>query len=129
MIPDLRPPFVQQFRRGRRGQGTARGRQLDPDRVFLRDHLRYDLLATDALAVDIAGRNVEIVSKQRLIAMKRQVHPPRPKDLWDIDYRAAFGPKKTMKMRVLGVFASSFSVNCSSIWSVMRGPPETVDHV
>jgi hypothetical protein len=52
--------------------------------VFLRDYLRYDLLASDAVTVDIAGRSVRIASRKRLIAMKRQVQPMRPKDLWDI---------------------------------------------
>ena len=52
--------------------------------VFLRDHLRYDLLASDAVTVDISGRSVRIASRRRLMAMKRQVQPARPKDVWDI---------------------------------------------
>jgi hypothetical protein len=53
--------------------------------VFLRDHLRYEVLAGDAVTVEIGGRPVRIVSRRRLIAMKRRVRPPRPKDRWDAD--------------------------------------------
>lgn len=44
----------------------------------------YDLPVSDAVTVDIAGRSVRIALKQRLLTMKRQVQPARPKDLWDI---------------------------------------------
>lgn len=46
--------------------------------------LAYDVLARNAQAVLIAGHTVRVVSRERLIAMKRAVQPPRPKDLHDV---------------------------------------------
>lgn len=56
-------------------------RQVD---VFLPAELAYDVLARNAQAVLIAGHTVRVVSRERLIAMKRAVQPPRPKDLHDV---------------------------------------------
>lgn len=53
--------------------------------VFLQNHMKFDILASDSVTVSIAGESVQIVSKERLIAMKQQVEPMRPKDHWDIE--------------------------------------------
>ncbi len=52
--------------------------------VFLTAELSYENLVTDAVAVDIPGLPLRIVSTSRLIALKRAVDPPRDKDLFDI---------------------------------------------
>jgi len=56
-------------------------RQID---VFLRAEHSYDVLATDACIVTLEGRPVQVASRERLAAMKRSVHPRRPKDDFDL---------------------------------------------
>lgn len=52
--------------------------------VFLREDLAYAILAEDAVPVALEGRNIAVVSKARLLAMKQAIQPPRPKDQMDI---------------------------------------------
>jgi len=52
--------------------------------VFLTEGLGYERLAADAVAVEIPGIPLRIVSLERLLEMKRAVDPPRDKDLFDI---------------------------------------------
>lgn len=52
--------------------------------VFLTLELSYEHLNRDAVAVEIPGMPLRIVSIRRLIALKRAVDPPRDKDLFDI---------------------------------------------
>jgi hypothetical protein len=52
--------------------------------VFLREDRAYAILAEDAVLVALEGRNIAVVSKARLLAMKQAIQPPRPKDQMDI---------------------------------------------
>ena len=52
--------------------------------VFLREDLSYDALSADATTVAVEGRNISVVSKQRLLNMKQAIHPPRSKDQMDM---------------------------------------------
>lgn len=52
--------------------------------VFLTPDLRYEVLVKDAIPVEIPGIPVKVVSAERLVALKKAVHPPRDKDLFDI---------------------------------------------
>jgi len=52
--------------------------------IFLTDDLAYHRLIEDAVKVDVAGREVRVVSRSRLLELKRAVRPPRPKDIFDI---------------------------------------------
>jgi hypothetical protein len=45
--------------------------------VFLTEELGYENLAADAIPVEIPGIPLRIVSLERLLALKRAVHPPR----------------------------------------------------
>jgi len=57
-------------------------RQVD---VFLTAPLSFEPLSSDAAVIEVDGRRVMAVSAKRLLDLKRQVTPPRPKDLQDID--------------------------------------------
>jgi hypothetical protein len=52
--------------------------------VFIRPELAYDALAPDARDIDLRGRRIRIVSCRKLLALKQQIAPPRPKDELDI---------------------------------------------
>jgi hypothetical protein len=52
--------------------------------VFLTERLGYAALAADAVAVEIPGIPLRIVSLERLLELKRAVDPPRDKDVFDI---------------------------------------------
>ncbi len=52
--------------------------------VFLRDELAYGKLVGDSEYVTIAGRNVRILTKGKLLDLKRSIDPPRAKDQLDI---------------------------------------------
>ena len=52
--------------------------------VFLTSELSYENLMTDAVAVELPGIPLRIVSVARLIALKQAIDPPRDKDLFDI---------------------------------------------
>lgn len=56
-------------------------RQID---VFLTSALSFEALGADADTVSFEGRELKVVSLRKLIDIKRQVVPPRPKDLLDI---------------------------------------------
>lgn len=56
-------------------------RQVD---IFLRADDAYETLVADAKTVTVIGRSVRVVSRARLMAMKRAVQPPRPKDVHDL---------------------------------------------
>jgi len=56
-------------------------RQVD---VFLTDDYAYHTLLHDTETIQIGGYPMLVVSKDRLIQMKKSVHPQREKDLLDI---------------------------------------------
>jgi hypothetical protein len=63
---------------------------LHPDRpflqldVFLRPDLAYEVLLQDAQWMNLEGRKIQVLNRQKLLALKKAVQPPRPKDLLDI---------------------------------------------
>jgi len=52
--------------------------------VFLLEELSYDKLKPSCDVIDLDGRDVYVLSKQKLIELKRAIDPPRPKDQMDI---------------------------------------------
>jgi hypothetical protein len=52
--------------------------------VFLAPHLAYPLLVADSLQLELCGHRIRIASIAKLLELKRQVEPPRSKDLHDI---------------------------------------------
>jgi hypothetical protein len=65
---------------------------IDPDRpfrhldLFLRDDLSYTTLAGDVEWKELRGFRIRVVSRQRLLAIKQAIQPPRTKDLIDIEW-------------------------------------------
>lgn len=63
---------------------------LHPDRpslqldVFLRPDLAYEVLLQDAQWMNLEGRKIQVLNQQKLLALKKAIQPPRPKDLLDI---------------------------------------------
>jgi len=63
---------------------------LHPDRpslqldVFLRPDLAYEVLLKDAQWMNLEGRKIQVLNRQKLLALKKAIQPPRPKDLLDI---------------------------------------------
>lgn len=63
---------------------------LHPDRpslqldVFLRPDLAYEVLLHDAQWMNLEGRKIQVLNRQKLLALKKAIQPPRPKDLLDI---------------------------------------------
>ena len=63
---------------------------LHPDRpslqldVFLRPDLAYEVLSQDAQWMNLEGRKIQVLNQQKLLALKKAIQPPRPKDLLDI---------------------------------------------
>ena len=63
---------------------------LHPDRpslqldVFLRPDLAYDALLQDAQWINLEGRKIQVLNRQKLLVLKKAIQPPRPKDLLDI---------------------------------------------
>ena len=63
---------------------------LHPDRpslqldVFLRPDLAYEVLSQDAQWMNLEGRKIQVLNRQKLLALKKAIQPPRPKDLLDI---------------------------------------------
>ena len=63
---------------------------LQPDRpslqldVFLRPDLAYEVLSQDAQWMNLEGRKIQVLNRQKLLALKKAIQPPRPKDLLDI---------------------------------------------
>jgi len=56
-------------------------RQVD---VFIADSLSYDTLKDDSEIFDIENQPVRVLSRQKLLALKQAIDPPREKDLFDI---------------------------------------------
>jgi hypothetical protein len=52
--------------------------------VFLREDHAFPALERESVKVSIQGRQIAVVSKKKLIALKRSVSPPRSKDMMDI---------------------------------------------
>lgn len=65
---------------------------LDPDQpirhvdVFIKADLAYEALLPDSEWVDMDGYRVRIINRARLLAIKRAIHPPRTKDVIDIEF-------------------------------------------
>ena len=65
---------------------------LDPDQplrhvdVFLKSDLSYESLLPDSDCVDVNGKLVKIINRQRLLSIKKAIHPPRAKDALDIEF-------------------------------------------
>ena len=62
---------------------------LHPDRPFLqlddlRPDLAYEVLLQDAQWMNLEGRKIQVLNRQKLLALKKAIQPPRPKDLLDI---------------------------------------------
>ena len=55
--------------------------QLD---VFLRPDLAYEALSQDAEWMNLEERKIQVLNRQKLLALKKAIQPPRPKDLLDI---------------------------------------------
>ncbi len=64
---------------------------VDPDDpircvdLFLRQDHSYDQLIPDCDTISILGRSFLLLSKDKLIELKRRIDPPRTKDLIDIE--------------------------------------------
>lgn len=56
-------------------------RQVD---VFIADSFSYDALKNHVETVKIGKVNVRLLTKEKLLDMKRAINPPRDKDLFDI---------------------------------------------
>ncbi len=56
-------------------------RQVD---VFLRDDLSSGVLNCHVDLIDLSGRNIKIVTRQKLLAIKESIVPLRNKDPMDI---------------------------------------------
>ncbi|MEO6996027.1 MAG: hypothetical protein ABI273_20665 [Lacunisphaera sp.] len=70
---------------------------LDPDApirhvdIFLRADLSYDSLLPDSEWVELANFSVRILTKKKLLSLKLSIHPPRAKDLLDIEFLRRHG--------------------------------------
>ena len=64
---------------------------VDPDDpircidLFLRQDHSYEQLLPDCDKVTVRGRSFLLISKDKLIDLKRRIYPPRTKDIIDID--------------------------------------------
>ena len=56
-------------------------RQVD---VFIADGFSYAALEEHVETVDIGGMKINLISKKKLLEMKKAIRPPRDKDLFDI---------------------------------------------
>lgn len=52
--------------------------------IFLLDNLSYPALKDSCDPVDIKGRQIKVLSRQKLLEIKQAIQPPRPKDQMDI---------------------------------------------
>jgi hypothetical protein len=65
---------------------------VDPDRpirqvdMFLKADLSYESLLPDSEWVDLDEVRVRVINRQRLLAIKLAIHPPRAKDTVDIEF-------------------------------------------
>ena len=53
--------------------------------LFLRQDHSYFELGRDSVTVTVDGNEIQVVSKRKLIQLKRRISPPRPKDVMDIE--------------------------------------------
>jgi hypothetical protein len=56
-------------------------RQVD---LFIADRFSYDELKDDSELIDIESQSIRVLSRQKLLALKQAIDPPREKDLFDI---------------------------------------------
>jgi hypothetical protein len=56
-------------------------RQVD---LFIADSLSYNELKDDSELIDIENQPIRVLSRQKLLALKQAIDPPREKDLFDI---------------------------------------------
>jgi hypothetical protein len=56
-------------------------RQVD---IFLADELSFNALKGDTEQLDISGHTVKLLSKKKLLELKRSIKPLRDKDIFDI---------------------------------------------
>lgn len=65
---------------------------LDPDQpirhvdIFLRPDLSFETLLPESEWVELGDFSVRILTKKKLLALKLGIHPPRAKDLLDIEF-------------------------------------------
>lgn len=65
---------------------------LDPDRpirhvnMFLKADLAYESLLPDSDQINVEGMAVRIINRERLLAIKLAITPPRAKDALDIEF-------------------------------------------
>ena len=52
--------------------------------VFLRAELQYNVLKKDSMICELEGREVRVISPEKLLQLKEDINPPRPKDVFDI---------------------------------------------
>jgi hypothetical protein len=57
-------------------------RHLD---IFLSPTLSFERLSEGAALFDIGGVNIRVVSRELLIEIKKEIKPPRPKDILDLN--------------------------------------------
>lgn len=63
---------------------------LDPDNplryldVFLKEDLAYPRLQEGSVTLHVDGRDVRVVGRRTLLALKKNIQPPRDKDVLDI---------------------------------------------
>jgi hypothetical protein len=57
-------------------------RQVD---IFLTESHSYENLLPNSDTIKIQHHKIYVVSKKKLIELKKAIHPPRPKDLFDIN--------------------------------------------
>ncbi len=63
---------------------------VDPDKpfrqvdLFIADSLSYNELKDDSELIDIENQSIRVLSRQKLLALKQAIDPPREKDLFDI---------------------------------------------
>lgn len=57
-------------------------RHLD---IFLAPDLSYERLVQGAVSVDIGHAKIRVISREKLIELKRSIQPPRAKDRFDLE--------------------------------------------
>jgi len=56
-------------------------RQVD---MFMTDHLSYEKLKNKVEIIPIGDYNIEVLTKEALLELKKSIDPPRDKDIFDI---------------------------------------------
>jgi len=73
---------------------------IDPDNpfrqvdVFLTENCRFEALAPHATTMTVEGVVLRVISREKLIEMKRDIQPIRPKDLADIEALSRLGGRR-----------------------------------